>query len=664
MKFLTNIDLNKNELQNAKLQNLGTAPSSPTTGQIYYNSSDNCYYGYNGTAWISLGTEQNIIEKLNGIANNATKTENSVTNGNIKINGVEAVVYTHPIGTNPHGTTKADVGLSAVENKSSTTIRNEITSTNISTALGFVPKKVIEGIESARPTATGSKSVYISTDTKKIWIDNAANTWIQIGGQDLPIATTSTIGGIKVGDNLTIGEDGILSANSNPSSYIVKQERFIATEGQTLFTLTGGSYYKGIGALSLFLNGVKLSSGIFMETSQTTFTLKRGLNAGDYLLAEYIQLININPYPIHASEHLSGGVDAIPLVTTTVEGLMSFVDKVKLDGVAIGANNYTHPSSHPPSIIIQDASNRFVTDTEKSTWNSKASGTHNHTLASLTEKSYNSLTDKPTLGDVASKNVGTTNGSVPIIGTDGKLDASIMPSVAITDTFVVSSQASMLALTVQAGDICVRTDLNKTFILVTEPASTLSNWQELLTPTDVVTSVAGKTGAVILVKGDVGLGNVDNTADSTKNVLSATKLTTARNIVLSGDVTGSVAFDGTGNATIATTYKNSGVTVGTYKSVTVDAKGNVTSGTNPTTLAGYGITDATKKYAVAIGNGTLTTIRVTHNLNTMDITVLVRENATPYSVVYADIQIVDNNNIDILFATAPTANQFRVIVIG
>lgn len=60
-------------------------------------------------------------------------------------------------------------------------------------------------------------------------------------------------------------------------------------------------------------------------------------------------------------------------VTTIANGLMINTDKSKLDGVATGANNYVHPSTHPPSIIVQDTSNRFVTDTEKSTWNSKAS---------------------------------------------------------------------------------------------------------------------------------------------------------------------------------------------------------------------------------------------------------------------------------------------------
>lgn len=70
-------------------------------------------------------------------------------------------------------------------------------------------------------------------------------------------------------------------------------------------------------------------------------------------------------------------------------------------------------------------------------------------------------------------------------------------------------------------------------------------------------ATAGSAAWVQLTKADVGLGNVDNTADVNKNVATATKLKTARNINVSGAVTGSaVPFDGSANATINVTSVN------------------------------------------------------------------------------------------------------------
>ena len=57
--------------------------------------------------------------------------------------------------------------------------------------------------------------------------------------------------------------------------------------------------------------------------------------------------------------------------TSETNGLMSAADKEKLDGIAEGANKYTHPSTHAASMITQDATHRFVSDTEKPTWADK-----------------------------------------------------------------------------------------------------------------------------------------------------------------------------------------------------------------------------------------------------------------------------------------------------
>ena len=63
-KFLVGIDLNKNELQNAVIQNLGTAPSTPLAGQIYFDTADNELYFYTGTAWQSVQANAQVTYGL------------------------------------------------------------------------------------------------------------------------------------------------------------------------------------------------------------------------------------------------------------------------------------------------------------------------------------------------------------------------------------------------------------------------------------------------------------------------------------------------------------------------------------------------------------------------------------------------------------------------
>ena len=59
--FLTAVNLNKNELQNAAVQNLGTAPSAPVKGQIYYDSTANILYWWNGTTWVAAQGGAGVI---------------------------------------------------------------------------------------------------------------------------------------------------------------------------------------------------------------------------------------------------------------------------------------------------------------------------------------------------------------------------------------------------------------------------------------------------------------------------------------------------------------------------------------------------------------------------------------------------------------------------
>ena len=124
--------------------------------------------------------------------------------------------------------------------------------------------------------------------------------------------------------------------------------------------------------------------------------------------------------------------------------------------------------------------------------------------------------DAPTVPGLASK--------ADLVG--GKIPTAQIPAIALVATKVVASSAARLALTptdVQPGDRAVQTGNpgRGTYYLVADDPSQESSWVLGVAPTDAVTSVNGYTGIVVLGKADVGLGNVDNTADAAKPVSAA-----------------------------------------------------------------------------------------------------------------------------------------------
>jgi len=76
--------------------------------------------------------------------------------------------------------------------------------------------------------------------------------------------------------------------------------------------------------------------------------------------------------------------------------------KNKLDGIEAQANKYVHPATHQPSIISQNSTNRFVTDTEKATWNGKVSESQVKGTSRKYTKQQNF--DQATLADAATLN--------------------------------------------------------------------------------------------------------------------------------------------------------------------------------------------------------------------------------------------------------------------
>ena len=126
---------------------------------------------------------------------------------------------------------------------------------------------------------------------------------------------------------------------------------------------------------------------------------------------------------------------------------------------------------------------------------------------------------------------------------------------------------------------------------------------------------------------------------------------------------------GTDSVDIASTYvgQSSITTLGTIGTGTWEATDVAVAhgGTGASDAAGAKTNlGFITRYAASVGDGTTTSVTVTHNLGTRDVVVKIRENAGSYEYVNADVAATTDNTLTVAFAVAPTTNAYRVIVTG
>lgn len=149
---------------------------------------------------------------------------------------------------------------------------------------------------------------------------------------------------------------------------------------------------------------------------------------------------NFSTYAAPIAHVGAGGAAHANVVASGAAGFMTGADKAKLDGIAAGATNYTHPAYHPASVITQDASNRFVTDTEKATWNAKG----DVTLAGTQTLDNKTLTTPVTTQNIQVVGVSTTAVRSRTYVMTASITLSLPASPAVGDWVTFSNRSGTL----------------------------------------------------------------------------------------------------------------------------------------------------------------------------------------------------------------------------
>ena len=159
----------------------------------------------------------------------------------IYVNGTWELIGTTAIDLTPYATktyvdteidgiTKSSLGLGNVENKSSATIRGEITNANVTAALGFTPAKESHTHTASQITDLSKSSIGLANVENKSSATirgelTSANVTNALGytplkdAYTLPVATSSTLGGIKSGTDITVDASGNVSVNDNSHNH-------------------------------------------------------------------------------------------------------------------------------------------------------------------------------------------------------------------------------------------------------------------------------------------------------------------------------------------------------------------------------------------------------------------------------------------------------------
>lgn len=618
-KWFNGLNLQQNQLENAVIQNLASDPSSGKAGQIYYNTTDNGYRYYNGTAWVSISADaiKSIIAG-NGLTSSTSgnavtltlgtpSTSGAASGNTLGDNSVTENSHTHQIRIPSASTTEKGIVQLATD--------ADVT-TGTDTTKAVTPKQ----LATAKQDAINSAKVTIQTS------DGLT------GGSSTP-ATSFTLGlsnsGVTAGtyNNVTVDAKGRVTAGSS-QEYATKT--YVDTQDDKKLDKAGGTITG-----DLTIGGNVTVNGTTTTVNSNTLTVKDKL----------IEVAKDNTTTLTSPAGLIvpkyNGTDYGALVIDS-DGNAKVGDVKLTAGGDIDVNNSdlqtlaTRTNLVDGNLVQYDGTKQTLVDSGKKIGD-LALKTDIPTNYVTTDTTQTITGDKTLTGLIRVNSLSIEGDAPPEFFRYDNSNNSMNFGSYDTRTYIKGKENEKPLYQYTTGSqIKTRSfvftdELQDASVKRAETADKVANYMRFKSRKNLDTDEGSQRG----------LWN-----GSQPFVFS----------VLESDF-----FLYTPNDGVGLELADTGVAAGTYNTVTVDTRGRVTAASNET---------YPKKIVQTItGDGSKTSFDVTHTLGA-DVSVQVYlKNQTVGAYTADELVMVDtytrNNTVTLLFATAPTTAQtFKVVIIG